>query len=659
MLAANAGVKAVWAQVQFTINSQQAVKAISPYIYGANSSTITSATMQRLGGNRWTAYNWENNDSNAGSDYHFQNDSYLSSSTTPGAAVLGAIQSAATKGQALLLTIPTNGYVSADRLGNGDVRYPNGDTGKAKLPQATVLATRFVPEYAAKPGGPGSFILNPSTTDGAVYQDEFVNWVNHKIAPGQQVIYDLDNEPALWSSTHAEVHPTPATYQEMVNDSIAYATAIKAVSPNATVFGGVNYGWQGYVQLQNATKDASITNTILNFQASYLKQMHAADLAAGQRLVDVLDMHWYPEAQGTNGIRITNNDTAAATVAARVQAARSLWDPSYVESSWITHDSLPYQPSGTPAPFKTNAIQLLPREQSLIDQYNPGTKIGISEYNYGAGNHISGGVAEADALGVFGQQGVFSANWWPDGAGNDGFVKSAFNMYLNYDGKGSQFGDTSAQATTNDIASTAVYASQDAGNANRMVVVMINRTNADITANLNIANSQTLSLADAYQLAGSSSTISHIVFDPASPQWQWLGTNSLSYNLKALSVTTLALVKPQLGDINLDGLVNNADLPAMLDALKNLTSYESAHNLTAADVQLLGDFNSDGLVNGADLPLMLNRLTAGAGSVPEVPEPSTLELLLTGTAALLLFARFVALQFGHDRCPGKMRFLFD
>jgi Glycoside hydrolase family 44 len=625
-----------WSQVQFTINSQQNVTAISPYIYGANSSAITNATNQRLGGNRWTAYNWENNDSNAGSDFNFQNDGFLSSSTTPGAAVLPAIQSAASKGQALLLTIPMNGYVSADRLGNGDVRYPNGNTSQAQLPQSTVLATRFVPEYPAKPGGPASFSLTPSTTDGAVYQDEFVNWVNHKTAPGQQVFYDLDNEPDLWSSTHAEVHPTASTYQEIVNDSIAYATAIKAVSPNSMVFGGVNYGWQGYVQLQSATKDSSITNTILNFQASYLKQMHAADLAAGHRLVDVLDMHWYPEAQGTNGIRIINNDTSAATVAARVQAARSLWDPSYIESSWITQDSLPFQPSSTPAQFKTNAIQLLPREQSLINQYDPGMKLSISEYNYGAGNHISGGVAEADALGVYGQQGVFSANWWPDGAANDNFTNSAFNMYLNYDGKGSKFGNNSILAATNNIASTAVYASQDAGNPNRMVVVMINRTNSAVTTNLSISNSQSLSLADAYQLAGSSATISHVVFNPASPQWQWLGTNSLSYNLPALSVTTLALVKPQLGDFNLDGLVNNADLQAMLDAEKNLPAYEAAHNLTDANVLLLGDFNSDGAVNSADIGLMINALSKATGTVQGVPEPASLRLLATGVIGLIL-----------------------
>ncbi len=626
------------AQVQININSAQSVKAISPYIYGANSSAIVNATVQRLGGNRWTAYNWENNDSNAGNDYHFQNDNYLSSSSTAGAAVLPAIQSAASKHQALLLTIPMNGYVSADRLGNGDVRYPSGDTSQPQLPQATVLATRFVPEYPAKPGGPASFTLTPSTADGAVYQDEFVNWVNHKTVSGQQVFYDLDNEPDLWSSTHAEVHPSAATYQELVNDSIAYATAIKAVSPNALVFGGVNYGWQGFVQLQSATKDSSINNTILNFQASYLKQMHAADVAAGKRLVDVLDMHWYPEAKGTNGVRIINNDTAAATVAARVQAARSLWDPTYTyntdptlgENSWITHDSLPYQPASTPAPFNTTAIQLLPREQSLINQYDSGMKLSISEYNYGAGNHISGGVAEADALGVFGQQGVFAANWWPDGTSGS-FVNAAFNMYLNYNGRGGEFGNTSIQATSSSIATTAVYASQDAGNPNRMVVVLINRTNSAATANMNITNSQQLSLVDAYQLAGSSAAISHVVFNAAAPQWQWLGANSLSYNMQPMSVTTLALVRPQLGDMNLDGLFTNADIQAMIDAVANPTAYEAARNLSDANLVALGDFNGDGVFSSADVVPMLNALAHG-GPLQSVPEPASAVLFGIGTA---------------------------
>jgi hypothetical protein len=659
---------AAFGQVQFTINSSQQVQAISPYIYGANSTAITNATLQRLGGNRWTAYNWENNDSNAGNDYFFQNDNYLSSSTTPGQAVLPTLQANATKGAATLLTIPMNGYVSADRNGGGDVRYNNNTYNSSTgqwingTPNPNYLAQRFVPEFAAKPGGPASFTLTPSTTDGAVYQDEFVNWVNHKTTPGQQVFYDLDNEPDLWSNTHAEVHPSPVTYQELINDSIAYSTAIKAVSPNALVYGGVNYGWGGYVNLQGASDkstDPTITSkTILNFQAAYLKQMHAADVAAGKRLVDVLDMHWYPETDRATNFRITDNGTSAAEVAERVQAPRSLWDPSYTyntnsalgENTWITHDSLPGQPAGTPAPFNTTAIQLIPREKWLINQYDPkinqadpGMKLSIGEYNYGAGSDISGGVAEADVLGIFGQQGVFSASWWPDGTSAT-YTNSAFKMFLNYDGKGSKFGSNSVQAATSSISTSDVFASQDPGNPNRMVLVLINRANSQSTATLNITNSSVLSLADAYQLTSSSSNIAHVVYNAASPQWQFTGNNQLTYNMPAMSVTTLVLVKPQLGDLNLDGLVDNADIQAMLSALKNPSAFEAAHNLTDQNLWALGDFSGDHAFNAADLPLMLQYLTtqSAAGAATPVPEPSTLLLCALAGIAMAAFVRLSA-----------------
>jgi len=645
------------AQVPMTINASQNVQSISPYIYGTNDpSRISAATSVRLGGNRWTAYNWTNNDSNAGSDYYFQNDGYLSSSTTPGAAVLPTLQADATSGAATLLTIPMAGYVSADRNGGGDVRYNNNTYDPSTngwidgTPNPNYLQQRFVQSFP-------NAAANTGNVPNAVYQDQFVSWVNSQ-APNQTVFYDLDNEPDLWSSTHAEVHPANATYQEMVNDSINYASAIKAVSPNALVFGAVNYGWEGYVQLQNATQDSSITDTILNFQASYLKSMHAADQTAGKRLVDVLDMHWYPEATGVDtstgqAVRITGDDTNAGVVAARLQAARSLWDPTYVESSWITQDSLPYQPSGTPAQFKTDAIQLLPREQAIINEYDPGMKIAISEYEYGGGNDISGGVAEADVLGVFSQHGVYEASWWDDGASNDKYVNSAFNMYLNYDGHGSKFGNTSIGASASDASKASVYASEDAGNPNRMVIVLINKsTSSSQTATLNITNFSQLSLADAYQLGPSSSNISHVNLLSNSPL-TWTGQNSLSYIMPAESVTTLVLVKAQLGDFNLDGTVTNADLQAMLSALQNVGSYEMAHNLTAANMLSLGDFNHDGVFNAADVIGMEQYLASGASggsSLDAVPEPASLVLLAAGSLMLMLRrGRALIARTAHNR----------
>ncbi len=72
--------------VQFAIDPLQNVQPISPFIYGINSQQgqagPANLTENQLEGNRWTAYNWENNASNAGSDYYFENDDYLGGDTT-------------------------------------------------------------------------------------------------------------------------------------------------------------------------------------------------------------------------------------------------------------------------------------------------------------------------------------------------------------------------------------------------------------------------------------------------------------------------------------------------------------------------------------------------------------------------------------------------
>src|SRR5262245_18372328 len=84
------------AAIQFTLNSGEEVKSSAPYIYGMNffngSSLTNPVTLDRLGGNRWSAYNWETNDSNAGKDYKYQNDNFLTSSSVPGAAVRPSLQ---------------------------------------------------------------------------------------------------------------------------------------------------------------------------------------------------------------------------------------------------------------------------------------------------------------------------------------------------------------------------------------------------------------------------------------------------------------------------------------------------------------------------------------------------------------------------------------
>ena len=56
---------------------------------------------------------------------------------------------------------------------------------------------------------------------------------------GKKLVFEwiLDNEPGLWSTTHRDVHPTPLTYDELLERTIAYGTAIRKADPDAVIAG--------------------------------------------------------------------------------------------------------------------------------------------------------------------------------------------------------------------------------------------------------------------------------------------------------------------------------------------------------------------------------------------------------------------------------------
>ena len=509
-------------QVSFNVDSTQDSHPISRFVYGMNgwdpAQRPRNLALSRSGGNRMTAYNWETNASNAGADFHNQNDNFLGGGEVPNGAVAPGLEAARAAGAGMIVTMPLIGYVSADKLGNGDVANSG----------ANYLQTRFLQSPARKNA---AFSLVPNTADAFVYQDEYINFLD-KTYPGafaaanNPIMISLDNEPDLWQSTHARLRGdgnpntqagTTATYAEMVQRTIDYADAAKDVNPDALIFGPVNYGWQGMVRFQDA---ADANNR--DFLEFYLAQMAAAESPNGHRLVDVLDVHWYPEAQGA-GVRITEENTTPDVVAARKQAPRSLWDSTYTETSWITGCC-----SGGP-------IRLLPRLEAKIAANYPGTRLAITEYNYGAANHISGAIAQADVLGIFGREGVFAANLWRL-ASNNSFLYGAFEIYRNYDGANGSFGNTSIRAANTDIVNASVYASVDTGTPGRMVIVCINKSDSAQTAGIAVTHTVQFNKAEVYQLTSANST----------PQRQAdidiTLTNAFQYNMPANSISTLVLL---------------------------------------------------------------------------------------------------------------------
>jgi hypothetical protein len=488
--------------VQLEVRSNQGRHPISPLIYGTNQPADAASnrySLLRMGGNRLTAYNWETNASNAGADFNYQNDGYLSTSDTPGAAVTAVLDAARAIGASALLTVPIVDYVAADKAGNGDVRNSG----------ANYLSTRFKQNRATK----GAALTDPpDATDAFVNQDEFVAWAKTHAA-GVPVLFSLDNEPDLWSDTHPEVHPTPVTYVDLTTRSIAYAKAIKAAWPAAEVTGFVSYGYGGYVNLQNAT-DAAGKGEYTDY---FLAQLKAASTAEGKRLVDYLDLHWYPEATG-NG-RVTGNDTSAASITARVQAPRSLWDTTYSETSWIRN-------------VVGGPIALLPWVKAKIAANDPGIKLAFTEWNYGAGGHISGAVASADVLGIFGRDGVALATYWKLN-GAEPFADAAFKAYRNFDGAQGTFGDTALQATSSSAQLASVYASVDAANPARTVLVVINKDTTAHTAALTLAHPVQYGHLKVFTLTSAGANL------VAGPQVAASAQNAFLYTMPPLSVSVL------------------------------------------------------------------------------------------------------------------------
>ena len=117
-----------------------------------------------------TAYNWETNDSNAGADYHNQNDNFLGGGSTPNGAVKPGLEAARNAGAGMIVTMPIIGYVAADHNGGGDVA----------LSGPNYLRRRFHQSPARKGS---AFTLTPDTADAFVYQDEYVNFLD-KTYPG-------------------------------------------------------------------------------------------------------------------------------------------------------------------------------------------------------------------------------------------------------------------------------------------------------------------------------------------------------------------------------------------------------------------------------------------------------------------------------------------
>ncbi len=470
----------------FVLECRADDRMISPLIYGiggsGDSPWTIGATARRWGGNPTSRYNWQLNTSNLAKDWFFKNvgdssgpplwDTFLEDNRDHN------LKSA--------MTVPTIGWVAKDNTSWG---FPASVFGQQQA---------MAPDNPAAGNGVGldnrELTPGPPTLTSVRSTPETIEQWVRKIrqgdgARGRRVdSYILDNEPMLWNSTHRDVHPDPATYDELLEKTIAYASAIRRADPDAKIAGPAEWGWLSY---HYSAKDVAAGGVQLKPDRRvhgdeplipwYLRRVADYEMRNKVRLLDILDVHFYPMAQGMGVGKDGKVDSA--TAALRIRTTRSLWDPNYVDESWINE-----------------RMRVIPLLKEWVAQNHPGLAVSIGEWNFGAETHMSGGLATAEALGRFGSEGLTSAYYWthpPDRSP----AFWAFRAFRNFDEAGGRFLDRTVSANSTALLASLFGSRNDDGT--HVVAILLNHAAlSTLSARIGMRNCGSVSAARAFTYTG-------------------------------------------------------------------------------------------------------------------------------------------------------------
>lgn len=598
------------AAVTVTVNATANQHPIDARIYGAawaSPAAVTDLglTLNRWGGNAASRYNWAFSTANRCKDYYFENIPEGSGSGANGASADQFISDSRNAGAQPVITIPLFSLLPKDRVqrcGYSIAKYGAQDG---------------VDPYDSDCGNGLSggnrmlHVNDPADTSATYISAHQANWVQHLVstwgtaANGGVKYYSLDNEPSLWSFDHWDVHPDGSTYDEVWGKMADYGAAIKAKDPTALITGIEEWGWSGYFSSgidqenwDNAQHDADrLSHGNVAYIDWLLQQAHAYEQAHGVRILDFATVHFYPQS-GEN-----SQDTSATTQGLRNRSTRSLWDPNYVDESWIGDTGI-----------DGGKVRLIPRLKQWVANNYPGTKIGITEYNWGADGHINGGTAQADILGIFGREGLDMGVRWevpPTGS----YTYNAFKMYRNYDGSHSTFGDTSVSATGPDPDNVAAFAARRTSDG-ALTIMLIKKITGSETATVNLSNFVPARNAKRYQL-DSANAIAHLA-DVA------VSSSSISLTLPAQSITLLvvpAATAPGAPAIGTgtpgNGTATVSFTAPASDGGSNITGYTATCNpggFTASGAA--SPLTVSGLTNGVTYSCSVVALNAAGTSAP-------------------------------------------
>jgi hypothetical protein len=462
--------------VQITVNTQKGRTPVSPWLYGRNnslsddpSSPLSAASWQLYrdagvhffrdnGGNDLTKYNWR---LHLASHPDWYNNVYPSNWDYAAATLQQNIPDAQAMWGFQLI-----GFAGSNTSNNFNDWSYNMSQWWSGVEQNLAGGGTVNPaggSHALVNGNPALYLENwtaDSTTAILPY------WFgNGGIGLDSSHIryWNMDNEVEIWSSTHDDVMPVQPTAEAFLQLYFAVAKKARALYPGIKLTGPVSPNeWQWY-NWNNTTVTGS-DGKQYPWLEYFIKRVAEEEKSSGIRLLDVIDLHFYPSSANASDVvqygRVFFDSTYAFPEANGVKNVNGSWD---------------------------NSIQIediFGRCRNWLTQYmGPGNGVtfGISEAGTGLQNNPNAlAVWYASTLGEFMKNGVeFFSPWtWDVGMWETLHLFSRYNKSTSVQTLSSDEQDVSAYATTNAAIDT-------------VTIALVNRSSQTQTVTLNFPDFQT------------------------------------------------------------------------------------------------------------------------------------------------------------------------
>ena len=534
-------VKTVHSQtpVRIDIDLTKGKKPVSPLIYGKNNvlpstflSTGTSADItiareagvrfvRQSGGNNSTKYNWRNKLSSHPDWYNncYSNDWDAAAKNMfakmPGVQGMWSFQ-------LLGKTAANTQHNFNDGAYNGSQWWSgvNQNLAGGGIPNTANPTGKALVE-----GNPDLYLMDWPADSTVGILDKWFGAKGLGFDQNSIRYWDMDNEPEIWSGTHDDVMPTQCTAEEFMQKYFKVAKAARAKYPDIKLVGPVPANeWQWY----NYSGGSKINGTSYCWLEYFIKRIADEEKATGIRLLDVIDIHYYP------------GSTDAATC---LQFHRVFFDRSYVypEANGVHSITGGWDTS-------INKEYVLGRCADWLTKYmgaNHGVTFGVTETGMASTNANVQALWYASTMGEFMKNGVEIFTPWSWNTG----MWEALHLFSRYN-KGNY-----VQATSQNETLVSAYPTVNE-TSDSMTVVLVNRSlTLNQKINLNFAgytiNDGTYSMYSLSKLGTVETFVSHTK-NALVKSDVTAGSNLIAVDLAPLSVNTIILkgmvtaVKPGL-----------------------------------------------------------------------------------------------------------------